>query len=106
MPGTKPSFAHSGQPSPYAEFENLSDERLQALPEWDSTLAFLTWDDSDGWYDHVMPPNVNHSLLPGIDQLFGKDGMCGSGVPLAGIQRRCGCGLRLPLLILSPLCQG
>ena len=28
MPGTKPSFANSGQPSPYAEFEDLNDERL------------------------------------------------------------------------------
>ena len=65
-------------------------------------MVFLTWDDSDGWYDHVMPPTVNHSQLPDIDQLFGKDGRCGSGAPLAGIQGRCGYGPRLPLLILSP----
>jgi phospholipase C len=66
------------------------------------TVVFLTWDDSDGWYDHVMPPNVNHSQLAGHDQLFGKDGMCGSGVPLGGIQGRCAYGPRLPLLIISP----
>ena len=102
--GPQETDGHPGYSGPLPEQEFLVEtiNRLQALPEWDSTLVFLTWDDSDGWYDHVMPPNVNHSQLPGIDQLFGKDGMCGSGVLLAGIQGRCGYGPRLPLLILSP----
>jgi phospholipase C len=25
---------------------------LQQRPEWTSTAVILTWDDSDGWYDH------------------------------------------------------
>jgi phospholipase C len=25
---------------------------------WDSTAIFITWDDWGGWYDHVIPPNV------------------------------------------------
>jgi phospholipase C len=28
-------------------------------PEWDSTAIFLAWDDWGGFYDHVMPPQVD-----------------------------------------------
>lgn len=65
---------------------------------------FLTWDDSDGWYDHVMPPIVNHSQDPKFDALAGP-GSCGSGESLGGIQSRCAYGPRLPLLIISPLAK-
>ena len=34
---------------------------LQTLPEWEDTAVIIAWDDSDGWYDHVMPPIVNQS---------------------------------------------
>ena len=30
---------------------------LQQRPEWKNTAVFLTWDDSDGWYDHLMGPS-------------------------------------------------
>ena len=50
---------------------------LQQRPEWKSTAVFLTWDDSDGWYDHLMGPIVNSSVGP-VDALDG-DGVCGDG---------------------------
>src|SRR5262249_30915494 len=28
-------------------------------PEWDSTAIFLAWDDWGGFYDHVMPPQID-----------------------------------------------
>ena len=28
---------------------------------WKSTAIVITYDDSDGWYDHVMPPIINSS---------------------------------------------
>jgi len=31
--------------------------RLQSLPEWNSTAIIITYDDSGGWYDHVPPLN-------------------------------------------------
>jgi phospholipase C len=81
---------------------------LQQRPEWKSTAVFLTWDDSDGWYDHLMGPIVNSSVGP-IEALNG-DGMCGDGTSiLPGISPanrhalgRCGYGPRLPLLVMSP----
>jgi len=81
---------------------------LQRRPEWKNTAVLLTWDDSDGWYDHFMGPIVNSSVSP-IDALHG-DGVCGDGTAiLPGIlpktrhaMGRCGYGPRLPLLVISP----
>jgi len=43
-------------------------------PDWDSTAIFLTWDDWGGFYDHVMPPQIDGN----------------------------GYGLRVPALVISP----
>jgi len=61
----------------------------------------ITWDDSDGWYDHVMPPIVNQSSGILQDRLLGLTGLCGK-VEEGGYQNRCGYGPRLPLLAISP----
>ena len=47
---------------------------IGASPFWDSTVVFVTWDDWGGWYDHVVPPQV--------------DSM--------------GLGFRVPLIVVSP----
>ena len=46
-------------------------------PDWSSTAIFLTWDDWGGFYDNVVPPKVDQN----------------------------GYGLRVPGLVISPLCQ-
>ena len=43
-------------------------------PEWDSTAIFLVWDDSGGFYDHVLPPVADEN----------------------------GYGFRVPSLVISP----
>jgi phospholipase C len=75
--------------------------RLQRLPSWADTAVVIMYDDSDGSYDHVMPPLVNPSQTP-ADALSGP-GVCGSYArPLGGYQGRCGHGPRLPFLVISP----
>lgn len=74
---------------------------LQTIPQWNSTAVIITYDDSDGWYDHVMPPIVSQSSDPVYDNLLGKSGLCGR-VPIEAYQDRCGYGPRLPLLVISP----
>jgi len=75
--------------------------RLQRLPVWTDTAVVIMYDDSDGSYDHVLPPLVNTSQLP-ADALTGL-GRCGEGPPaLGGYQGRCGYGPRLPFLLISP----
>jgi phospholipase C len=43
-------------------------------PNWSSTAIFIVWDDWGGWYDHVVPPQL--------------DSM--------------GLGFRVPLIVVSP----
>ncbi len=73
---------------------------LQQTPYWNQMAIFITYDDSDGWYDHVMPPIVNQSNDSSNDTLAGS-GHCGT--PQAGaLLDRCGYGTRLPLMAISP----
>jgi phospholipase C len=60
----------------------------------------IAYDDSDGWYDHVMPPIVSQSNDKVTDALLGKD-LCGEPLP-GQYNDRCGYGPRLPLLVISP----
>jgi phospholipase C len=74
--------------------------RLEALPSWKDTAIFIAYDDSDGWYDHVMPPIVNQSNDPALDALEGKD--AGTKPPVNGDLDRLGYGPRFPMVLVSP----
>jgi phospholipase C len=109
-----PAFqdAHPGNSDPLDEqaFDVSVINALQKSEFWDSTAVIITYDDSDGWYDHVMPPIVNQSLST-ADALTGT-GACGNGTTtslpggapqtVAHAQGRCGYGPRLPMLLISP----
>lgn len=93
---------HAGYSDPIDEQHFLVStiNRIQQLPEWNNTAIIISYDDSDGWYDHVMPPIISQSNDPKYDKLLGSD-MCGHVYP--GVyQDRCGYGPRLPLLVISP----
>lgn len=94
--------AHPGNSDPLDEqrwIARVLDE-VQQSPDWASTAVFITYDDSDGWYDHVTVTPTQGSRAPS-DQLGGA-GICGP-LPAAGdYQDRCGPGPRLPLLVVSP----
>jgi phospholipase C len=75
--------------------------RLERLRSWRSTAVVVMYDDSDGGYDHVMPPILNDSQT--IDDALTGPGQCGHKAPiLGGYQGRCGYGPRLPLMVISP----
>jgi phospholipase C len=79
---------------------------LQQQPGWKSTAVVITWDDSDGWYDHAYTKPTSASFDTEADQLTGP-GKCGTGQPLPGVggkpvNGRCGPGTRLPFLVVSP----
>jgi len=81
---------------------------LQANADWAHTAVVISYDDSDGWYDHQMGPIVNQSTSA-ADALTGA-GACGSGTSAlpgpgsngAAVQGRCGYGPRLPFMVISP----
>jgi phospholipase C len=88
---------------PLDEQEFIVDlvNRLESLGSWRSMAAVIVYDDSDGAYDHVMPPIVNDSQT--VDDALTGPEQCGTKAPtLGGYQGRCGYGPRLPLLVISP----
>ncbi|MGA7339829.1 MAG: alkaline phosphatase family protein [Terracidiphilus sp.] len=115
-----PSFedAHPGNSDPIDEQTFLVDtiNAVMRSPFWDSTAIFITYDDSDGWYDHQMPPIVDPSFSSYVDVLNAPN-VCDAGAqqghpltttPLNGVLGkpvwgRCGYGTRIPMLIISPL---
>jgi phospholipase C len=76
---------------------------LQKSRYWPSMAIIITYDDSDGWYDHVMPPIVNRSNDPSATVPGGLDSICAIVPPPAtAFNDRCGYGQRLPFLVISP----
>ena len=90
---------HPGNSDPLDEqrfIANTVDE-IESSPEWSSTAIVITYDDSDGWYDHVAPPVIDGSDVSGADTA-----MCTAVAAIGGQEGRCGEGPRLPLLVISP----
>jgi phospholipase C len=80
---------------------------IEQSPFWHDTAIVITYDDSDGWYDHVAGPIVNQSADPANDAIKGDPaagtGSCGTGTLRSGAYNdRCGFGVRLPFLLISP----
>jgi len=103
--------AHAGYSDPLDEqaFVVTVVNFLEATPYWNNTAVVISYDDSDGWYDHVMAPVINPST-GSADALTGP-GLCGSGATaLPGVNPtanphalgRCGYGPRIPLMVISP----
>ena len=99
---------HAGYSDPLDEQAGLVKliNLLQRLPDWKNTAVIVTYDDSDGWYDHAFATPTNSSFDPTADQLYGAS-KCGTGTPANGISGspvngRCGPGTRVPFLVISP----
>ncbi|MDQ6741584.1 MAG: alkaline phosphatase family protein [Candidatus Dormibacteraeota bacterium] len=104
-PAYQDGHANYSTPLDEQTFLVTSINRLQQLPTWKSTAIVIAYDDSDGWYDHVMAPLVHQSQTT-LDALTGTN-QCGADptrVP-SGQQARCGFGPRLPLLVISPFAK-
>jgi len=65
---------------------------------WGSTAIVITYDDSDGWYDHQAPTIIEGSNDSAIDTA-----MCTSvAVTVGTANGRCGYSQRLPMIVISP----
>jgi phospholipase C len=94
---------HPGNSDPLSEQNGIVTliNALMQSPDWDSTAVIISWDDSDGWYDHQFGPTVNPSATK-FDFLNGNS-QCGTKAPApTAFQGRCGYGPRLPYLVISP----
>ena len=71
---------------------------LQNSQYWKDMAIIIAYDDSDGWYDHMLGPIVDQSAVS--DDTLAGAGSCGSAK--TNTQGQCGYGPRLPLLVISP----
>jgi phospholipase C len=99
---------HAGYSNPLDEQAGIVNvvNFIERQTGWGDTAIIITYDDSDGWYDHGFSAPTNPSYDRVADQLDGP-GRCGYGTPLPGINGkpvngRCGLGPRLPFLVVSP----
>jgi phospholipase C len=104
---------HAGFSDPLDEQKFIVDtvNAIEHSKFWLNTVIIVAYDDSDGWYDHVM--HLVNGSATAQDTLYGS-GLCGTpslnpanalpGVnsATAHAQGRCGYGPRLPLLVISP----
>jgi phospholipase C len=106
--------AHAGYSDPLDEQTGLVTlvNFLESQPDWSNTAIIVTYDDSDGWYDHAFATPTNPSYDATADQLDGA-GVCGTGTAMHGVSYqnkpavgpvngRCGPGTRIPFVVISP----
>ena len=119
--------AHPGNSNPLDEqaFVTSVVNFLEQQPDWKNTAVIVTYDDSDGWYDHQFATPTTSSFdstavesagnssdnersVTGADQVTSA-GVCnasgatqGVGVNGGAVNGRCGPGTRIPLIVISP----
>jgi phospholipase C len=97
---------HSNWPSNYgAWYISQVLEALTADPKvWAKTALFITYDENDGFFDHLVPPLPPRSAEQGKSTVdVGPDLFAGSPTQVAGPY---GLGPRVPMLVVSPWSKG
>jgi phospholipase C len=91
--------AHPGYSDPLDEQTFLVNtiNQIEKSKFWSSTAIVITYDDSDGWYDHQSSPIVN-----GSDTAADAAICTSAAITLGDTPDRCGYGPRLPLVVISP----
>jgi phospholipase C len=91
---------HPGNSDPLDEQDFIvkTVNEIEQSKFWSSTAIIITYDDSDGWYDHQASPIVNGSNDAAFDTA-----LCTKVPVKVGTRNdRCGYGMRLPLVVISP----
>jgi len=90
---------HPGYSDPIDEQHFIVNtvNQIEQSKYWKSTAIVVTYDDSDGWYDHQASPIINGSNTT-VDAAV----CTGTPVRLGSFPDRCGYSSRLPLVLISP----
>ncbi|MFI7382212.1 phosphocholine-specific phospholipase C [Streptomyces sp. NPDC049813] len=79
-------------------------DALTSNPEvWSRTALFITYDENDGYFDHVVPPYPPASANQGLSTVDTKLDYYPGGSRAAGPY---GLGQRVPMLVVSPWSTG
>ncbi|MFE3520767.1 phosphocholine-specific phospholipase C [Streptomyces sp. NPDC059161] len=114
--GTLPKVSWIAAPEAFTEHPNWPanygawyiSQVLDALTSnpavWAKTALFITYDENDGFFDHVVPPFVPSSAEQGLSTVeTGPDYFPGNASYAAGPY---GLGQRVPMLVVSPWSTG
>jgi phospholipase C len=100
LKATTAQSGHPGESDPLDEQQWIVNtvNQIEQSKYWSSTAIVMTYDDSDGWYDHQAPKLLNGSDNSAIDTA-----MCeATPVRVGSGSGRCGYSQRLPMLVISP----
>jgi phospholipase C len=100
LKATTAQSGHPGESDPLDEQQWLVNtvNQIEQSRYWSSTAIVITYDDSDGWYDHVAP-----KLLNGSDNSTIDTAMCeATAITVGSGNGRCGYSQRLPMIVISP----
>ncbi|MGA8458656.1 MAG: alkaline phosphatase family protein [Streptosporangiaceae bacterium] len=100
LKATTAQSGHPGESDPLDEQQWLVNtvNQIEQSRYWSSTAIVITYDDSDGWYDHQAPKLLNGSDNSAIDTA-----MCeATPVRVGSGSGRCGYSQRLPMIVISP----
>ena len=91
---------HPGYSDPLDEQAFLVNtiNSIEESKYWPSTAIVITYDDSDGWYDHQAPTIINGSNDPSDDSAICTE----VAVTVGTNNDRCGFSQRLPFVVISP----
>ena len=99
--GTNASEHPPAIPAAGAQFLATKLEALAANEDlWNTTVFVITYDENDGFFDHVVPPTPDPSEFPEeFVHVPSPKGTPGGGLPI-------GAGFRVPTWIISPWSVG
>jgi phospholipase C len=116
LAGTLPQVSWVVAPEAYTEHPNWPAnygawyvsqilDALTANPEvWSKTAFFLTYDENDGFFDHMVPPSVPTSRAHGLSSIDTVNEIFpGNSTNPSGPY---GMGVRVPMIVISPWSKG
>jgi phospholipase C len=103
LKATTAQSGHPGESDPLDEQQWIvtTVNQIEESKYWPSTAIVITYDDSDGWYDHVAPKLINGSDDTSIDTAMCEQ----AAITIGTTDGRCGYSQRLPMLVISPYTQ-
>src|SRR6202167_3937411 len=99
---------HPGYSDPLDEQTFLVNtiNSIEKSKYWPSTAIVITYDDSDGWYDHQAPTIIDGSSDANTSSTNSAQvdtSLCTEGAVTVGTATgRCGYSQRLPMVVISP----
>jgi phospholipase C len=80
-------------------------DALTSNPEvWSKTALFITYDENDGFFDHIVPPTPPRSSAEGASTVDASNEIF-PGSP-GNVRGPYGLGIRVPMLVVSPWSKG